>query len=136
MIDSTHHQVQRTRTEDHLSFTFTQNIVYWTNNSPLLGSNWRDDNFKIDGNLYWNPNHTVKFPGDLTLEQWREKRGQDRNSIIADPLFVDAAKRDYRLKPDSPAKQIGFVEFDYTKAGRTTPRTLTKDLPTPPRTFD
>ncbi len=136
MIESKLHQVQRTRTEDHLSFTFTQNIVYWTNDSPLLGSNWRDDNFKIDRNLYWNPNHTIKFFGDLTLEQWREKRKQDQNSIIADPLFVDAANGDFRLKPESPAKQIGFVEFDYSKAGRTTPRTMTSDLPTPPRTFD
>ena len=133
---SKEHQVQRTRTEPHLSFTFERNIVYWDNESPLLGSNWKDDNFKLDNNIYWNASgKPVTFPGGLTVEQWREKRGQDKNSLVADPLFVDPPKGDFHLKPDSPAAKVGFKPFDYTKAGRTSPRTLTKDLPPVPVAF-
>ena len=55
---------------------------------------------------------------------------------IADPLFVDAAKGDFRIKPDSPALALGFKPFDHTKAGRQTPRVLTKDLPPVPRGYE
>jgi len=129
-------QLQRTRTEPHQSFTFERNIVYWTT-GPLLGSNWNDNNFKLDRNVYWNAaGKPVTFFGGLTLEQWRAKRGQDLNSIIADPLFVDPERDDFRLKPDSPALKVGFQPFDASRAGRTSPPVLTKELPPVPRTFD
>lgn len=129
-------QLQRTRTEPHTSFTFERNIVYWDNDSPLLGSNWNDNNFKMDSNVYWQAaGKPVLFPGGLTLDAWRKKRGQDQHSIVADPLFVDPQKGDFHLKPDSPALKVGFQPFDYTKAGRTTPPSLTKDLPPVPAGF-
>ena len=43
--------------------------------------------------------------------------GFDEGGICADPLFVDPEAGDYRLRPDSPALNIGFVPFDYSKAG-------------------
>jgi hypothetical protein len=56
---------------------------------------------------------------------------------VADPLFVDAQSGDFHLKPDSPAiTKLGFKPFDYTQSGRTSPATLTKDLPPVPRAFD
>jgi len=130
------HQIQRTRTEPHTSFFFERNIVFWDNGSPLLGSNWKDDNFRMDKNVYWHGDKPVVFPGNLTLEQWREKRGHDKNSIIADPGFVATAGDDFRLKPNSPALKVGFQPFDATKAGRRTPVVLTKDLPPVPRGFE
>lgn len=36
----------------------------------------------------------------------------EQGTVIADPLFVDAAHADFRLKPNSPALKSGFVEFD------------------------
>ncbi len=133
---NTQQQLQRTRTEPHLSFWFERNIVYYTQGA-LLGSNWKDDNFKLDWNCYWNAaGQPVVFPGNLTLEQWRAQRKQDEHSVVADPLFVAAEKGDFRLQPGSPALKLGFKPFDYTKAGRTTPAELTKGLPPVPRAFD
>jgi hypothetical protein len=51
----------------------------------------------------------ISFAG-MTFSQWQEK-GMDKNSLIADPLFVNPDKFDFRLKEDSPAFKIGFVPF-------------------------
>ncbi|MHB8972097.1 MAG: right-handed parallel beta-helix repeat-containing protein [Pirellulaceae bacterium] len=129
-------QLQRTRTEEHISFFFERNIVYWDNGSPLMGSNWKDDNFRMDNNVYFHPGNTaIKFPGDLTWEQWQKDRKQDQHSLIADPLFENPKQDDFRLKPNSPALKVGFQPFDYTQAGRLTPPTLTRDLPPVPAGF-
>ncbi len=132
---ATKHQLERSRTEEHTSFFFRRNIVLWNNGSPLMGSNWKDDHFVTDQNLYWHAGQPVTFPGGLTLEQWQQ-RGQDPHSIVADPLFVDPSGGDFRLKPGSPAPKLGFKPFDYTADGRLTPMRLTGDLPPIPGTFD
>ena len=45
------------------------------------------------------------------------KNGADSNSINGDPMFVDAVKGDFRVKENSKAKQIGFVNFDMNSFG-------------------
>lgn len=108
-------QLQRTRMEPHLSFTFSNNIIYF-NQGHLLSSNWTDDKYKMENNLYFNASGApVKFL-DKDLGAWQAS-GRDAGSIVADPKFVDAAKFDFHLQPDSPAVKIGFKPFDYTKAG-------------------
>lgn len=103
-------QLQRTRPEEHISFTFERNIVYWTE-GPLLHGNWGDDKFKMDYNLYWNAaGGKIDFYGK-SLEEWRSK-GMDLHSLIADPLFVNPDKADFRLRKESPASKIGFKPFD------------------------
>ncbi|HEX3999627.1 MAG TPA: right-handed parallel beta-helix repeat-containing protein [Pirellulales bacterium] len=130
-------QLMRTRSENHVSFFLERNIVYWDNASPLLGSNWRDNNFHLDNNVYWNPSYPeIKFFGGLSLDQWRAARHQDEHSLIADPRLVDPAHGDFHVRPDSPALRLGFQPFDYTKAGRTGPADLTKDLPPVPPAFE
>lgn len=130
------HQLQRTRTEEHLSFWFERNIVYWDNASPLLGSNWKDNNFRLDYNLYFHAGgKPIAFPGELTFEQWQQQRSQDQHSLIADPGFVDPQHDDFRLKPDSPALKLGFQPFDPARAGRLTAPVLTHDLPPVPAAF-
>jgi hypothetical protein len=108
-------QLVRSRVESHLSFTFSHNIVYW-NGGRLLTTCWKDANFKMESNLYYDTTGAaVSFDG-MTLAQWQAS-GKDAGSIVADPEFVDAGKFDFRLQPGSPAENIGFKPFDYTKAG-------------------
>lgn len=108
-------QVIRSREEEHISFYFERNIVYF-NNGKLLGSNWKNGNFWIDGNCYWDTsNPAITFSG-ASLDEWRA-RGKDVRSIIADPKFENAEQQDFRLKADSPAIALGFVPIDISGAG-------------------
>ncbi len=81
--------------------------------------NWTTNFF--NKNVYWPGQttnivvHTVRNAKD-SWASWRAK-GQDTASVIADPLFRDAAKGDYRLKPNSPAFKLGFVDLPYDKMG-------------------
>ncbi len=116
LVNSMLHQLQATRVEEHLSFTFEKNLVYW-DTGPLLAGPWTQVNVNMDNNCYWNAaGDDVTFVG-MSVDQWRRLHRHDEHSIIADPLFVDAANHDFRLKPGSPALGIGFEPFDYTKAG-------------------
>ncbi len=112
---SMHGQIQRSRLEKHFQFEFARNIVIWRE-GPLFSRNAGDKNVNYHHNLYWNTaGEPVTFKGK-TLAAWQAS-GQGEGSLIADPMFVDADKSDFRLKPGSPAEQIGFKPFDYTKAG-------------------
>jgi membrane-associated protease RseP (regulator of RpoE activity) len=45
--------------------------------------------------------------------------GCDTNSVVGDPLFVDAAEGDFRVQEDSPALEIGFQNFPMDQFGVT-----------------
>ena len=87
---------------------------------PIRGA-WADE---IDYNCFWSdtgqwwacvhPGEQGNRPGGepyaLSLDQWRQL-GYDSNSVFADPLFVDPANGDWRVRPDSPALELGFENF-------------------------
>ena len=109
------HQLMRTRAEPHLSFTFEGNIVYY-DSGALLGSNWTGDGFRMNRNVYWDArDEPVLFAGQ-TLAEWQQ-RGQDQDSQVANPGFVNASSYDFRLMPDSPAWKMGFKEIDMSTVG-------------------
>jgi hypothetical protein len=109
-------QVIRTREEEHISFYFERNIVYF-NNGRLYGSNWKNGNFRFYDNCYWDAsNPKIEFYGGVSFDDWKAK-GQDLRSIIADPMFLDAEHYDFRLKPESPAIALGFRPIDIAQAG-------------------
>jgi parallel beta-helix repeat protein len=59
---------------------------------------------------------------ELSLAQW-QAMGFDRQSVVADPLFVDAAAGDYQLAPESPARSMGFQPLHLDRVGiRARPR--------------
>ena len=112
-------QLQRSREEDHVSFSFTSNIVYF-DKGVLLGSTWKNDKFILDRNIYWDMRQSAK-PGEMkfagvTLDQWHN-RGHDENSLIADPMFISPSQNDFRLKRDSPALKMGFHPIDLSGVG-------------------
>jgi hypothetical protein len=141
-VDSLNHQIQRSRAEPHLSFTFENNIVSY-HTGKLLDGKWKDANVAMRNNVYWKaPTPSPGTPGEgggegrastiggwpkgdpaipltfdnLSLEDW-QKAGKDAGSVIADPRFTDPEKFDFHLPPGSPALKLGFKPFDYTKAG-------------------
>jgi hypothetical protein len=63
--------------------------------------------------------HNLLFDvGDAAVYlETRRKDGYEMHSRIADPLFVDPAKDDYRLKPGSPAIELGFQPIDTGQIG-------------------
>jgi hypothetical protein len=109
------YQIQRSRAENHRSFVFEHNIVFWRQ-GKLLEGNFSGTNYLFRSNLYWPANGgEVRFGAD-TFTAWQGK-GQDLGSRIADPGFVDAARDNFRLRTRSPAKAVGFHPFDLRAVG-------------------
>jgi hypothetical protein len=116
-------QIQFQHKEKHLSYTFTNNIIFQDRGKFFIS--WQKEGdpptlldaiVAYDNNCYWDTR--TKSPEFCTLSfaEWR-KLGRDKHSIIADPLFVDPAKFDFHFRNTSVIKKIGFKPFDYTKAG-------------------
>lgn len=98
---------------------FQRNIVSYTDPAAVLLSGGRlDENvIRIDHNLYFSPGGKEPVVrGCASFAAWK-KRGFDRNSLIADPSFVDPAHDNYALRPDSPALKLGFEPIDMSAAG-------------------
>ncbi len=111
-------QIQRSRAEEHLSFTFEQNIVYWSEGG-LLDGNWSGDmsRYVLRKNLYFHAGGKDIIFAGKKFEDW-QKTGQDAGSLIADPLFTNPEKNDFSRKAGSPAEKIGFRPIDLSKTGR------------------
>lgn len=108
-------QLQRSRVEDHVSFTFRHNIVYWHGGDLLHGS-WGDKNVLTDHNTYWDTTKApVLFEGK-TLAQWQAE-GHEEGSVVDIPIFTDPEHGDFRLCPGSPAAKIGFREINILEPG-------------------
>ena len=96
---------------------------HWTSMEYNAANAW-NVNLKanpFDGNVYWPgqgnawriQNRHVK---NGAWSAW-QAAGQDVHSVVADPLFVDAAHGDYRLKAESPAFARGFKDLPYAEMG-------------------
>ena len=64
-----------------------------------MGTRNRRDN-AFDHNLYWNAGQPILF-GKKTMAQ---RQGQDKESLVGDPLFVNPEKGDFHLRPLRPNK--------------------------------
>jgi membrane-associated protease RseP (regulator of RpoE activity) len=62
---------------------------------------------EIDRNLFVSAAHRDTL----------QAQGCDLNSIVGDPMFVNPAQGDYRVKPGSPALTLGFKNFPMDRFG-------------------
>lgn len=111
---------------------FRRNIVYShtglsslfnTRNLPLDRNAWSE-------NVYWNAGtpftitlggtpssvSTTTWQTSVDFNTWR-RGGPDAGTVIADPLFVDPASDDYRLREESPAWTLGFERIPIEHIG-------------------
>ena len=77
---------------------------------------WDPRQAQFDDNVIWHKGQPVAIDMDAklnfnTLAPWLAA-GHDTRSLVADPLFMDAKRDDYRLKPDSPAYKVGFKDMN------------------------
>ncbi len=110
-----------TRNEEHNSLFLENNILvsddrvmYW----ETIAMDW----FKDNNNLYWDYGRRAVYSGSSTKIGGRKTivdmvgRGYYNNAVFADPIFKDAANRDFTLAENSPALETGFEPWEY-KAG-------------------
>ena len=97
-----------------------RNIWYWKDAKLFRRDDWPNYDLIMDYNVYYDgtDGSGTRFLS-CSFDEWKEK-GLDAHSVFADPLFVDAASNDFRLKPDSPAFGLGFRPIDLSTVG---PRT-------------
>ncbi len=97
------------------------NLVAWSADGvPLYRTSGLDEaTTAIDGNLYFFGGKPITVSEEGALEPFADwqQRGFDQSSVIADPLFLDAAHDDYRLAPGSPAVALGFMEIPVSQIG-------------------
>jgi hypothetical protein len=99
--------------------TCRRNLVHYLEGKAIGGygsGNCGRDVCVFDRNLYWNAAGEPVLFGNKSFSEW-QAAGQDKDSLIADPLFVDAAKGDFMLRPGSPASQIGFEPWGMSAVG-------------------
>ncbi|MFW6161742.1 MAG: right-handed parallel beta-helix repeat-containing protein [Planctomycetota bacterium] len=122
LVDGHNQQVEFNGRQFMASNRFVRNIVLFHRGNLVRVRAWHDAVLAAcDRNVYWKIGEDLReTDGDLTpkgsLAKWREA-GYDQHSVVADPLFVDPDKDDYRLQPDSPALKLGFEPIDVSKIG-------------------
>ena len=103
---------------------FVRNIIAYRDPQAKLFrfNNVSLDHNRWDWNLVWHyglPLITGQKKGVEATDEWAawQAKGQDTRSLVADPLFVDADRDDYRLRPDSPAFKLGFKPIPMDEIG-------------------
>lgn len=121
-----------------------ENVYFWISapNEVRVGPEWKEYEFVFKtpapGDNAWHEKMKafcarIDYLGDQgslfvddimlkeleVMDEWSawQAMDMDRNSLVADPLFVDPARDDYRLRPESPAWKLGFQQIPIEKIG-------------------
>jgi len=91
------------------------------------------NNIRLSENLYWTQDRQAlalwgctwrpKHKQYADLATWRTERKQDLQSLAADPQFVSPETRQWALRPESPAHQLGPGPARLPVANELAPRT-------------
>lgn len=112
------------RDETHITAVYYNNIYLTDNGAPIYIYMKDSSHFSDNNNLMWDYSNGKKLYfcygsnlNEAVLKSYAELDGCINNPTFKDPMFVDAKSFNFKLSPDSPALETGFVEWDYTKAG-------------------
>ena len=88
----------------------------------LRGKKWKQVVAESDHNVLWHTGGqpiAVNLKGVARDESWAawRKLGFDAHLLVADPMFVDPERGDYRLRTGSPALKLGFKPIPFRKIG-------------------
>jgi hypothetical protein len=123
--------------------SYVPNVYWWGRDlSGTLGTEWQEVEvvftFPAPGDRDWHAAmKTVRVRLDVrqdvgtiwvdevalyeatAMDEWEawQALGLDRHTLVAEPQFVDAARDDFRLKPESPALALGFQPIPVEKIG-------------------
>ena len=105
---------------------FRRNIVFGPYQPIRVNQPWgKECNFNLV--------HQAGADGERSATKLQEQSGRDKNSILADAMFVDVARGDYRVHEGSPALKLGFKNFPMDQFGVQTlklkARARTPELP-------
>ncbi len=105
------------RPEEHLSYTFEQNIVL-CDGAPATSEHFSPLKARTEfhRNLYWDRSGREPSFSGATFAQW-QGGGRDVDSLVADPQFFDAEAHDFRLRDTSPALGLGFQPINTSQVG-------------------
>ena len=101
----------------------TKNIFYGDSGDYYDFVNWQEDRFKAsDHNLICNRSEIYNVVGvkeASNLDEWKRilNYKYEQHSIVGNPMFMDEANYDYRLRYDSPAYKLGIKDINYEAIG-------------------
>jgi hypothetical protein len=99
--------------------TCRYNLIYYLKGPAIGGygsAHCGPDVCAFDHNLYWNVSGQPVLCFGKSFTEW-QVTGQDKDSVVADPLFVDAEHGDFKMKQGSPTGTVGFQPWDLSTAG-------------------
>lgn len=108
-------QIQATRVEEHTSFFFNNNVIYYSEGESLKGP-WDRIKVESENNIYWNSKNEPVTIKNKPLAEW-QKSGKEKGSVILDPLFIEPEKDNFQVKESSPALKLGIDFKAFKKAG-------------------
>jgi hypothetical protein len=95
-------------------YTVERNVVYATGTIRFEGfnavTNWSN-------NLFYSGKDRIECVPLREYSAGGTVTNPPPNSVLADPLFVDLAKDDYRFRPDSPAVKLDIQPVDVSHVG-------------------